>query len=107
MSTYNCDVCSFYTDKKLKLIEHNNTQKHAENLKNKLNDVSPIECGQKKVKHRTLKKQKETTNLCPHPPTEKDTQVPSQSVFTLLEIKDNQVLSSRQVNVTNSIINFV
>ena len=107
MSTYNCNVCSFYTDKKLKLIEHNKTQKHAENLKNKLNDVTPIDCGQKKVKHRTLKKQNGIVDLLPHPPLEKETQVSSQSVFTLLEIKDNRILSSRQINVTNSTIDYV
>lgn len=107
MSTYTCDVCSFYTDKKLRLLEHNKTQKHAENLKNKLNNVTPIECGQKKVKHRTLKKQQGTVDLLPHPPSEKETQVSSPSVFTLLEIKDNRILSSRQVNITKSTIDYV
>jgi hypothetical protein len=106
MSVYNCDMCSFYTDRKTKLDTHLNTQKHEENAKNKLNNIPPLTCGQKNVQHRILKKKEEENSVTPQPPSHQP-QPPSQSVFTLLEIKNNQVLSSRQVNVTNSIINFV
>ena len=36
MSVYNCDICSFYTDRKNKLVTHINSQKHKENTENKL-----------------------------------------------------------------------
>lgn len=108
MSVYTCDMCSFYTDRKTKLNTHLNTQKHEENAKNKLNNIPPLTCGQKNVQHRILKKKEEENSVTPQPPSHQpQPPSPSPSVFTLLEIKDNKVLSSRQVNVTNSIINFV
>ena len=128
MSVYTCELCSFYTDRKIKLIAHKNTQKHKNNLQNKLISVIPIHCeqknksnsitpptvppptdsGQKNVKYRTLTRQKEKKVVfVPHTPSVDTPQHPSPSVFTLLEIKDNQILSSRRINMTNSTIDFV
>lgn len=107
MSVYNCEVCSFYTDRKNKLLTHLKTQKHKENIKNKLETSSNSACGQKNMQHRTLKTQDEKTNICPRELPEPFTEISATpSVFTLLEIKDNQVMSSRQVDISNSIINF-
>jgi|UniRef100_A0A6C0IP50 hypothetical protein len=112
MSTYTCDVCSFYTDKNIKLIAHLATVKHKQNCRNKP-DITPpsavlpvsippsTHCGQKNAQHRTLTQQDMTIRLFPQPPP------PPQSVFTLLEIKNNQVVSTKQVDISNSIIKFV
>ena len=90
MSDYSCNICSFYTDRKIKLVAHNNTLKHRENLK-----------------YKTRKKKKVTINLSPQPPPEHNIQSPHQSVFTLLEIKNNQILSSKQINISNSTIDYI
>lgn len=109
MSVYSCETCSFYTNRNTKLIAHLQTQKHKENSEMRQKNTTSLTCGQKKMNHRTLKTQTETTKIIPQPPTSSKNppQQPLQSVFTLLEIKDNQVVSTRQVDVNNSIINFI
>ena len=108
MSTYTCDVCSFYTDKNNKFIAHLATLKHKQNCRNKT-DIAPptADGGQKNVQHRTLTRQNNTMKLVPQPPVEHKPEPPPQSVFTLLEIKDNQIISTKQVDISNSVISFV
>ena len=109
MSVYSCETCSFYTDRNTKLTAHLQTLKHKENSEMKQKNATPLTYGQKKVQHRTLKRQTETTKINPQPPMSSQNPQPQlpQSVFTLLEIKDNQVVSTKQVDVNKSIINFI
>lgn len=107
MSVYSCDICSFYADRNHKLVTHLNTQKHKENAENKLKNITPLSCGQKNMRHRTLTHSKENKIIIPQETESTQVQPPPQSVFTLLEIRDNQVITTKQVNMKNSIINFI
>lgn len=113
MSVYSCDICSFYTDRKNKLVAHLGTQKHKENSENKETNITQLSRGQKNAHHRTYK-QKTIVNVShPEPPktiqsvSTQDVEQSSPTIFTLLEIRNNQVVSTKQVDVNNSIINFV
>ena len=108
MSVYSCDICSFYADRKHKLVTHLNTQKHKENMENKLKNITPLSYGQKNMRHRTLIPSKEKKSIIPQ--QTETTQVqpsPTPSVFTLLEIQDNKVITTNQVNMKNSLITFI
>jgi len=108
MSVYNCDVCSFYTDRKHKLVTHLSSQKHKENAENKLKNITPISYGQKNMRHRTLTPSKEKKSVIPQQTDSTQVQPPhTQSVFTLLEIQDNKVITTKQVNMKNSLITFI
>jgi len=111
MSVYSCDICSFYADRKHKITTHLNTQKHQENMENKLKNITPLSYGQKNMRHRTLIRSNAKKNINISPQQTESTQVqpppPTQSVFTLLEIQDNKVITTKQVNMKNSVINFI
>ena len=106
MSVYNCEACSFYTDRHNKLLQHFKTQKHMENSKRVLATPPPTQRGQVSAPHRSVKENKKSENDKENekaivPP------LPFPTVFTLLEIRDNQIVSSRQVDANNSVIHFV
>ena len=112
MSVYNCDCCSFYTDRHNKLLQHFKTQKHIENSKQALSTPPPTQRGQVSVSHRLVKENKDTEEseaktVVPllTPPVTPSSGFPT--VFTLLEIRDNHIVSSRQVDANNSVIQFV
>lgn len=113
MSVYSCDICSFYTDRKNKLNTHLGTQKHKENSEKKETNITQLSRGQKNAHHRTYK-QKTIVNVSPPEPPKTtqpvNTQAPEQSsptIFTLLEIRNNQVVSTKQVDISNSVVKFM
>lgn len=110
MSVYNCECCSFYTDRHNKLLQHFKTQKHKENSKQALKIPPPTQRGQTSFPHRCLKENKECkfdkeVQVVPPPAPLVSPETPT--VFTLLEIRDNQIVSSRQVDTNSSVIHFV
>lgn len=83
-----------------------------ENSKRVLATPPPTQRGQVSAPHRAVKENKKTTDekekepVPPLPfPTLSSNGFPT--VFTLLEIRDNQIVSSRQVDANNSVIHFV
>lgn len=112
MSVYNCECCSFYTDRHSKLIYHFKTQKHMENSKRVLCTPPPTQRGQTSVTHRIVKENIKSENekekgIVPDLPFPVLSSNGCPTVFTLLEIRDNQIVSSRQVDANNSVIRFV
>lgn len=126
MSVYNCESCSFYTDRHNKLLQHFTTQKHMENSRQDMGSPpSSTQKGQSSVKHRMFKdstnsETKEVTvNVTPlvlptaehfvekSTSTSTSTSASASTVFTLLEICDNQIVSSRRIDANNSDIKFI
>lgn len=112
MSVYNCEACSFYTDRHNKLLHHFKTQKHMENSKRVLATPPPTQRGQVSAPHRALKENKKSEDekekaIVPQLPFPALSSNGFPTVFTLLEIRDNHIVSSRQVDANNSVIHFV
>lgn len=122
MSVYNCESCSFYTDRHNKLLQHFKTQKHMENSRQYMGSPpSSTQKGQSSVKHRMFKDStnseinKVNVNVPPLvlPTAEHfvekstSTSASASTVFTLLEICDNQIVSSRRIDANNSDIKFI
>ena len=111
MSVYNCEQCSFYTDKNSKLVKHLASQKHRENTERILGKPPSTRTAQTIAIHRILKEQKETVSENVKSPD--IIQAPIlvsnsfPTVFTLLEVNNNNIVSARQIDMNNSVIRFV
>lgn len=101
MSVYTCEQCSFYSDKHSKHMKHLASQKHRENTERILGKPPSTRAGQSIAAHRLLKRAPETSQtpavIANNSPT----------VFTLLEVTNNRVVGSRQIDMNNSVIRFV
>lgn len=112
MSVYNCEQCSFYTDKNSKLIKHLASQKHRENTQRVLGNPPSTRTAQTVATHRVLKQENKETDSENVKQTEV-TQAPIlvttgfPTVFTLLEVNNNRIVSARQIDMNNSVIKFV
>lgn len=112
MSVYNCEQCSFYTDKHNKLIKHLASQKHRENTERVLGNPPSTRTAQTVATHRVLKQENKETDSENVKQTEV-TQAPIlvtngfPTVFTLLEVNNNRIVGARQIDMNNSVIRFV
>ena len=112
MSVYNCEQCSFFTDKNNKLITHLASQKHRENTERVLGNPPSTRTAQTVAKHRILKQENKeiaSENMklseVTQAPILATTEFPT--VFTLLEVNNNRIIDARQIDMNNSIIRFV
>ena len=112
MSVYNCEQCSFYTDKNNKLIKHLASQKHRENTERILGNPPSTRTAQTVATHRVLKQENKETST-ENVNSSEVVQTPIlvtngfPMVFTLLEVTNNRVVGSRQIDMKNSVIRFV
>lgn len=112
MSVYNCEQCSFFTDKNSKLVKHLASQKHRENTERVLGNPPSTRTAQTVATHRVLKQGNKETGSENMKQTEV-TQAPIlvtsgfPNVFTLLEVNNNRIVSARQIDMNNSVIHFV
>lgn len=112
MSVYNCEQCSFYTDKNNKLIKHLASQKHRENTERILGNPPSTRTAQTVATHRVLKqenKETESENMKQTEVTQDPIIVTNgfPTVFTLLEVNNNRIVGARQIDMNNSVIRFV
>lgn len=112
MSVYNCEQCSFFTDKNSKLVTHLASQKHRENAERVIGKPPSTRSAQTLATHRVLKEENKYT-VSENVKTPEIIQAPIlisnsfPTVFTLIEVNNNHIVSSRQIDMNSSVIHFV